>query len=82
MKILVVLNYCTCNVSFIEIPDETYNLLEEEYENDTENWNVGTGLDKKFGFRISESNWMITDEEPEIYKCYENGESVQMHLFM
>lgn len=85
MSTLVVLDYCTCSVSFIEISDETVKCLEEEYENDTESWIAGTGLEKKYGFRMSESNWMIVDGEPEIYKHYDNGESYQMsqmHLFM
>lgn len=82
METLVVLDYYTCSVLFFELDEEVVNLLEEEYENDSMSWISGTGIDKQFGFNVSNSNWMLVDGELEIYKCSKNGESTRMHLFM
>ena len=78
---LVVLDYITQKVLFIRLTDEMVNKLEEEYENDSEAWIADSGLEEKFGFDISNANWMLcdTDDNPEIYYCYpSNGEKVQM----
>lgn len=67
---------------FIKIDDETARKMQDEYDGDSEAWIAGEGLEKKYGFRMSDSNWMLTDDFPEIYGCNEKGESMQMHLFL
>jgi hypothetical protein len=59
------------------------NKLEEEYENDAEAWLSDSGLEERFGFSVSNSNWMIVDnDETEIYRCNtENGEKTRVFNF-
>jgi hypothetical protein len=84
MSTLVVLNYITCDVLFIDITDEMAKSLEEDYENDTEAWLSESGLEKKFGFSVSNSNWMLVDhDETEMFYCNpENGEMVRVFTTM
>lgn len=56
MSTLVVLDYCVCNVLFIKIDDETARKMQDEYDGDSEAWIAGEGLEKKYGFRMSDSN--------------------------
>ena len=70
MAKLVVLDYCTSSVLFIRISDEMVRSLNEDYEGDSETWLSESGLEEAFGFRMSDSNWMISDDdEMEIYDC-------------
>ena len=81
---LVVLDYVTTNVLFIPLNEEITNKIEEEYENDTESWISDSGLEEKFGFSVSNSNWMLCDDgEVEMFRCNpENGEKTQVFHFM
>lgn len=84
MSTLVVLDYCTTEVLFISLSDDEVRKIEDEYENDTESWLSDSGLEEKFGFRVSDANWMVVeDTQPEIFRCNpQNGEKVQLHPFM
>lgn len=83
MKALVVLDYFTTSVLFIRITDEMNERLEDEFENDTEEWISALGLEKKFGFSISNANWMIADDFPELFMCnIDNGEMTQVFPFV
>lgn len=83
MSTLVVLDYITDRVLFIRLTDGEHEILQEEYENDSEAWLAASGLEKKFGFDISNSNWMLVEDLPDIYYCYpKNGEMVQMFPVM
>lgn len=81
MNTLVVLDYITTSVLFIRIDEEMAKALEEEYENDSMAWLEESGLEEKFGFSVSNSNWMLCDGVPEMFYCYpwkKGNEKVQM----
>ena len=79
MSTLVVLDYIKGQVLFIRLTDGEHEILQEEYENDSEAWLAESGLEKKFGFDISNANWMLVEDFPDIYDCFpHNGEMVQV----
>lgn len=83
MNTLVVLDSIQNRVLFIRLTDGEYEILQEEYENDAESWLAELGLEKKFGFSISNSNWMLVEGEPELFRCNpQNGEMVEAHTFL
>ena len=83
MSTLVVLDYCTTCVLFIRLTDEMVKKLVDEYENNSEAWIADSGLEEQFGFRVSDSNWMICDDTPEMFQCYPNrNEKIQVFNFM
>lgn len=83
MSTLVILDYVTCSVLFIKLSDDMVKSLVDDYENDSESWLADSGLEEKFGFSVSNSNWMLSDEEPEMFRCNpENSEMVNVFPFM
>ena len=83
MSTLVVLDYITERVLFIRLTDGQHEILQEEYENDSESWLAASGLEKKYGFDISNANWMLVEGTPEIFCCNpQSGEMVQMRPMM
>lgn len=77
------MDYYTQSVLFIRITEEMNKRLEEEFENDAEEWIPALGLDKKFGFSVSNANWMIADDFPELFMCNNgSGEMVQFFPFV
>ena len=84
MSTLVVLNHITGDVLFIGITDKMQRSIEDEYDDNLEAWMSDNGLEEKFGFNVSCSNWMFVDhDETEMFYCNpENGEMVRVFTTM
>lgn len=77
-----VFDYITGRVLFIELTEEMKRSIKEDYDGDIEPWMVENEIDEKFGFDISNSNWMQTNGMPSLLFCKaENGEKVDAHLY-
>ena len=81
MERLVVLDYASNSVLFIPLTKDDVKNIEENYEFDYESWIADSGLEKKFGFDIDNSNWMFADDMLSIYDCNpNNGEMKRLYL--
>lgn len=85
MGTLVVLDYISRCLLFIELSKKDLNALEKTYENNIEEFVIEKGIDEKFSFNADCAHFMLfTDEEEiEIFKCNnKNGEQMSVSLFM
>lgn len=69
-KYVLILNYCIGALNIIELTDE--ELRESENYEDFESFLVT--IEEKYGFRLSDCNWMTT-ENLNIYR-YKNGKEI------
>ena len=82
MEKLIVLDYATNSVLFIQPTKEQVKNFMENYEEefDYESWIVDCGFDKKFGFNLDNCNWMLSDYMLSVYHCTSDGEMTNIHL--
>lgn len=82
MEKLIVLDYATNSVLFIQLTKEDVNDYIENYEEelDYESWIVERGFDKKFGFNLDNCNWMLSDDMLSVYHCTSDGGMTNIYL--
>lgn len=79
MERLIVLDYASNSVLLIQLTkDDVKNLIESKF--DCESWIVENRIDKKFGFDVDNSHYMLSDDMLSIYDCNTDGEMNHVYL--
>lgn len=66
MTKLAILNFCLGEVLILSVPDEHLAVLENKYDDNTEDWLTSEGYDEKYGFNTGSIQYMWLEDDSEI----------------
>ena len=66
---MTLIDFASEEVLFIHLTDEMVDERVNKYDNDSEAWINSIDLPYELGIDVDNSNFIVTDDEPEIYDC-------------
>lgn len=66
---MTLIDFASEELLFIHLTDEMVDEIANKYDNDIEAWFFSTDLTYELGISADNSNFIITDDDIEVYDC-------------